>query len=267
MGYCRLSWASGTPAPRRGCGPPPRRARCQLCAARTRRARNVLRCSNRNGLHYGVKVRAPHSLVMAAVFKNHLPIKDNIVGILKVSLPVRPRQRPVIVHGRQYRAIYPCARLLLHAIRRLTDRRRQMSFAHARNLGTFVLIYKGVLSLVPARIRPAAPSPPHQPIQRPTPPRAPTHAPEPRPRPPRQLRVLHEAAGVSVHSPPGRPAERWHALLAGWIGGQIVWAKHSSVNEQATRARPGALRRPRCSESPPGCSCAASPSRACMGRF
>jgi len=193
----------------------------------------VQRCSNRNGLHYGVKVRAPHSLVMAAVFKNHLPIKDNIVGILKVSLPVRPRQRPVIVHGRQYRAVYPCVHLLLHAIRRLTDRRRQMSFAHARNLGTFVLIYKGVLSLVPARSRPAAPSPPHQPIQRPTPPRAPTRASEPRPRPPRQLRVLHEAAGVSVHSPPGRPAERWHALLAGWIGGQLVWAKHSSVNEQA----------------------------------
>ncbi|KAJ1488545.1 hypothetical protein T484DRAFT_1782750 [Baffinella frigidus] len=105
----------------------------------------------RNGLEYGVKVRAPHSLVMAAVFKNHLPIKDNILGVIK------------------------------------------MSFAHARNLGAFVLIYKGIISL---------------------------------------LRALHEAAGLPVRSPPGRPAEGWHALLAGWIGGQIVWAKHSSVNEQ-----------------------------------
>jgi hypothetical protein len=45
-------------------------------------------------------------------------------------------------------------------------------------------------------------------------------------------RLLHLLAGLKVHTPPGTPAAAWHALLAGWVGGWLIWAHHSSVNEQ-----------------------------------
>eukprot|EP00288_Rhodomonas_lens_P008773 CAMPEP_0177738862 /NCGR_PEP_ID=MMETSP0484_2-20121128/26690_1 /TAXON_ID=354590 /ORGANISM="Rhodomonas lens, Strain RHODO" /LENGTH=176 /DNA_ID=CAMNT_0019252829 /DNA_START=93 /DNA_END=620 /DNA_ORIENTATION=+ len=64
----------------------------------------------------------------------------------------------------------------------------KMSFAHARNLGAFVLIYKGILGA---------------------------------------LRVLQLSAGGPINTTAG-----WHALVAGWIGGYIVWAHHNGVNEQ-----------------------------------
>uniref|UniRef100_A0A7S0HPF9 Peroxisomal membrane protein 4 n=1 Tax=Hanusia phi TaxID=3032 RepID=A0A7S0HPF9_9CRYP len=69
----------------------------------------------------------------------------------------------------------------------------KMSFVHARNLGAFVFIYKGLLSAA---------------------------------------RLLYQALGLHVATPPGAAARGWHALLAGWIGAQFVWANFSSVNEQ-----------------------------------
>ena len=36
-------------------------------------------------MHYGVKIRAPHALVMTFLFKGDQPIRKNIEGILKVS--------------------------------------------------------------------------------------------------------------------------------------------------------------------------------------
>ena len=105
----------------------------------------------RNGVHYGVKIRAPHALVMTFLFKANQPIKKNLVQILK------------------------------------------MTFAHARNLGGFVLIYKALLGCG---------------------------------------RLLHLLAGAQVHTPPGTPAAAWPALLAGGGGGWLIWANHSSVNEQ-----------------------------------
>jgi hypothetical protein len=36
-------------------------------------------------VHYGVKIRAPHALVMTFLFKGDQPIRKNIEGILKVS--------------------------------------------------------------------------------------------------------------------------------------------------------------------------------------
>eukprot|EP00291_Cryptomonas_curvata_P006367 CAMPEP_0172190362 /NCGR_PEP_ID=MMETSP1050-20130122/23073_1 /TAXON_ID=233186 /ORGANISM="Cryptomonas curvata, Strain CCAP979/52" /LENGTH=157 /DNA_ID=CAMNT_0012865231 /DNA_START=110 /DNA_END=580 /DNA_ORIENTATION=- len=68
-----------------------------------------------------------------------------------------------------------------------------MTFVHARNLGAFVLLYKALLALG---------------------------------------RIAHAAAGRPLTTPAGTPAEAWHALLAGWIGGMLVWSKYSSVNEQ-----------------------------------
>jgi peroxisomal membrane protein 4 len=38
----------------------------------------------RNGLHYGVKVRAPHALVMTLLFKSGSPIASNLASIVKV---------------------------------------------------------------------------------------------------------------------------------------------------------------------------------------
>uniref|UniRef100_A0A6U4LW24 Peroxisomal membrane protein 4 n=2 Tax=Hemiselmis andersenii TaxID=464988 RepID=A0A6U4LW24_HEMAN len=105
----------------------------------------------RNGVHYGVKIRAPHALVMTLLFKSNQPIRKNFESILK------------------------------------------MTFVHARNLGGFVLIYKGLLALG---------------------------------------RTAHAISGTPLLTPPGTPAEAWHALLAGWVGGMMIWAKHSSVNEQ-----------------------------------
>eukprot|EP00285_Hemiselmis_virescens_P013258 CAMPEP_0173383332 /NCGR_PEP_ID=MMETSP1356-20130122/5884_1 /TAXON_ID=77927 ORGANISM="Hemiselmis virescens, Strain PCC157" /NCGR_SAMPLE_ID=MMETSP1356 /ASSEMBLY_ACC=CAM_ASM_000847 /LENGTH=241 /DNA_ID=CAMNT_0014338137 /DNA_START=29 /DNA_END=754 /DNA_ORIENTATION=- len=105
----------------------------------------------RNGAHYGVKIRAPHALVMTLLFKSDQPLRKNFEGILK------------------------------------------MTFVHARNLGGFCLVYKGLLALG---------------------------------------RALHAASGTPLLTPPGTPAAAWHALLAGWVGGMLIWAKHSSVNEQ-----------------------------------
>jgi hypothetical protein len=39
---------------------------------------------NRNGAHYGVKIRAPHALVMTMLFKPDQPIRKNIEAIVKV---------------------------------------------------------------------------------------------------------------------------------------------------------------------------------------
>jgi hypothetical protein len=47
-----------------------------------------------------------------------------------------------------------------------------------------------------------------------------------------QGRTGHAVAGIPLLTAPGKPAAQWHALLAGWIGGLMIWAKHSSVNEQ-----------------------------------
>lgn len=105
----------------------------------------------RNGLHYGVKIRAPHALVMTFLFKANEPVKKNLLQILK------------------------------------------MSFVHARNLGGFVLIYKAILGAG---------------------------------------RILHAVLGLKMGTAPGTPAAAWHALLAGWLGGWLIWAHHSSVNEQ-----------------------------------
>jgi hypothetical protein len=35
-----------------------------------------------------------------------------------------------------------------------------------------------------------------------------------------------------VHTGAGMAACGWHALLAGLVGGWLIWAHHSSVNEQ-----------------------------------
>ena len=105
----------------------------------------------RNGVHYGVKIRAPHALVMTFLFKANQPLRKNLEQILK------------------------------------------MTFVHARNLGGFVLIYKALLG---------------------------------------GGRLLHLLTGAPVTTPPGTPAAAWHALLAGWVGGWLIWANHSSVNEQ-----------------------------------
>mmetsp|Transcript_14194 Transcript_14194/g.22070 ORF Transcript_14194/g.22070 Transcript_14194/m.22070 type:complete len:165 (+) Transcript_14194:159-653(+) len=87
----------------------------------------------RNGFQYGVKIRAPHSLVMTFLFKPNHPIKENLLGILK------------------------------------------MTFAHARNLGGFVLIYKSLLSA---------------------------------------LRVLYTAAGAKINTAGGEPARCSQCLYA-----------------------------------------------------
>ena len=39
---------------------------------------------HRNGLHYGVQVRAPHALVMTMLFKAGQPLKSNLISILTV---------------------------------------------------------------------------------------------------------------------------------------------------------------------------------------
>ncbi|EKX31865.1 hypothetical protein GUITHDRAFT_121939 [Guillardia theta CCMP2712] len=60
----------------------------------------------------------------------------------------------------------------------------KMSFVHARNLGVFVFIYKGLLSAA---------------------------------------RLLYIALGLGVSTPPGAAARGWHALLAGWIWAIVMW--------------------------------------------
>lgn len=44
--------------------------------------------------------------------------------------------------------------------------------------------------------------------------------------------ALLRAGGGPWPSPPGAPAQPWHALVAGGVGGWLVWANYSSVNFQ-----------------------------------
>lgn len=74
----------------------------------------------------------------------------------------------------------------------------KLTFLHARNLASFVFVYKVLIT---------------------------------------SGRIVHEALGFHVESPPGHPATQLHALLAGAIGGHIVWSNYNAVNYQVRRQR------------------------------
>ena len=71
----------------------------------------------------------------------------------------------------------------------------KLTFTHTRNLAAFVALYKATLLV---------------------------------------LRHILSRHGGRRRGAPGKPEEQWHAAVAGFLGGYVVWGNYSSVNYQIT---------------------------------
>jgi hypothetical protein len=108
-------------------------------------------------------------------------------------------------------------------IRRIVE----MALVHGRNLAMYAATYKALLALLAAFSSPASSPTSHLPTGRLTQPgllptgsaSSPLHPPSP-------------SGSQSAISPPGRPTASWHPLVAGGIGGYVVWGAYSGVNYQ-----------------------------------
>ncbi|TMW68590.1 hypothetical protein Poli38472_006058 [Pythium oligandrum] len=116
--------------------------------------------------------------------------------MMEAALSVLRGVRNGTFYGTKIRA--PHAFVMVFLFQRGTLREKlhgvvRLTFEHSKNLALFVGIYKAVLAV---------------------------------------LRHHKEMVEGSVTTEVGKPAEHWHAAVAGAVGGYLIWGRYSGVNYQ-----------------------------------